>query len=271
VTKRRGYAETGEPIPRLQPMRAHLPTRPGVFERALPAVRTDPTPGISGNAPRAAREDAPPGTRVGHDPRGGAPRTEGAARRGRARREADRTARGLHTLREGADLLGVSYSTLAYQARKGVLATVHEGRFLYVDDAEIGRYRREHLRPQDRGDGGDRSLPRAPRGISVAEGAVDERSASGSMIHGGAQNSEPETVGEDGTDRVLHIPLAFDAEMGRAGRILPSTRHQRVGPDRAKAWHDAGASLTRSPRFPRVAVLSEKQIRTTREFSVAMK
>jgi len=113
----------------------------------------------------------------------------------RARREADRTARGLHTLREGADLLGVSYSTLAYQARKGVLATVHEGRFLYVDDAEIGRYRREHLRAQDRGDGGDRSSPRAPRGISVAEGAVDERSASGSMIHGGAQNSEPETVG----------------------------------------------------------------------------
>ncbi len=113
----------------------------------------------------------------------------------RARREADRTARGLHTLHQGADLLGVPYNTLVSQARKGVLATVHEGRLLYVYEEEIARYQREHVRPHDRGDGGDRSSLGTPRGIAVAEGAVDERCASGTVIHGGAQNSDPETDG----------------------------------------------------------------------------
>ncbi len=113
----------------------------------------------------------------------------------RARREADRTARGLHTLHQGADLLGVPYSTLVFQARKGVLATMREGRLLYVHDAEISRYRREHVRLHDRGDGDDRPSLRTPRGIAVAEGAVDERVRRITRSMGGAQNNHPDTDG----------------------------------------------------------------------------
>jgi len=63
----------------------------------------------------------------------------------RARREAERQARGIITLGAAAALLGVSRNTLADQARRGVLATLREGRLLYVQEEEIARYRREHL------------------------------------------------------------------------------------------------------------------------------
>ncbi len=77
------------------------------------------------------------------------------------------------------------------------------------------------------------------------------------------------TVGEDDTDSLLHLLRTFDAEMGCTGRILPFTRHDRIGAEQAQAWYDAGASVTRSPRLTSVAVRSEKQIRTLQRFSVA--
>lgn len=63
----------------------------------------------------------------------------------RARREAERQARGIITLGAAAALLGVSRNALADQARRGVLATLREGRLLYVQEDEIARYRREHF------------------------------------------------------------------------------------------------------------------------------
>ncbi len=70
------------------------------------------------------------------------------ARRAEAhvRAEADRNGRGLRTLGEAAAQLGVSYSTMNYQARKGVLAVVREGKRVYVEEEEVARYRRDHLR-----------------------------------------------------------------------------------------------------------------------------
>ncbi|MDP8224496.1 MAG: helix-turn-helix domain-containing protein [Candidatus Lernaella stagnicola] len=49
------------------------------------------------------------------------------------------------TLKEAADLLGVSPKTLQAQSKKGKIAAVKRGRDLWISADEIERYRREHL------------------------------------------------------------------------------------------------------------------------------